>query len=299
MFEMVRLEVEAVPKYAVPEVVSAVVEANEMVPLVAERDPMVAVPTVAVFVKKFVDDAVVAKKDVDVACWSDVLPVAVMVPAASDPMVAVLEKSAELDAVVEKKDVEVAKVMLAKTEAKFVEVPLRVERLVDDAYVEKKRDDVAFASVTSALKVLVPVQVLLVERSEEPVERQTPLIEKQPAVMLKPLVAVEVAVPVRLRAVVWIPAAKVEVEMLVTARLVTVVVPAPSVPAKDPVPPVKDAMVAALEKRLVEEAVVVKKAVEVAFVRLAKMEKSVEDVAAPVAKRVEDAVVAKKDVEVA
>jgi hypothetical protein len=148
MFEMVRFEVEAVPEKMVPEVVSAVVEANEMVPLVAVREPMVAVPTVAVFVKKFVDDAVVAKKVVEVACWSEVLPVAVMVPAARDPIVAVLEKSAELDAVVAKSAVEVLKVMLPKTEANLVDVPLSVEKFVDDAVVAKKDVAVALPRVT-------------------------------------------------------------------------------------------------------------------------------------------------------
>ena len=121
--------------------------------------------------------------------------VAVMAPAVRVPIVAEFEKRAELDAVVANDADDDEKVMLPKTDAKLVEVLLRAEKFVEEAYEEKRRDDVALASTTSPLKVLVPVQVLLVERSEDPVERQTPLIEKQPEEISNPTLDVEVAKP--------------------------------------------------------------------------------------------------------
>ena len=78
--------------------------------------------------------------------------------------------------------------------ANFVEVPLRVLRLVEEAVVAKKAVEVAFERVTSLLKVLVPVHVLLVESRDEPVERHVPLMEKQPEVRLMPFAKVDEAV---------------------------------------------------------------------------------------------------------
>ena len=59
-------------------------------------------------------------------------------------------------------------------------------KLVDDAVVEKKLVEVAFASVTFALNVFVPVQVLFEARSDVPVTRQLPPTAKQPAAILTP-----------------------------------------------------------------------------------------------------------------
>ena len=83
---------------------------SPVTPSVPEIEPLpaVSVPIAAVLVKKLVDEAVVAKNVVDVACWRLVFPVAVSAPAESVPIVAALEKRFDDDAVVEKKLVAVA-----------------------------------------------------------------------------------------------------------------------------------------------------------------------------------------------
>jgi hypothetical protein len=80
MEETVRLVVEAVPEYAIPEVVMLVVEAFVMVAVFAVAEPSVADPIVALVEKRFVLEAVVEKKDVEVAFASVTLPVKVLVP---------------------------------------------------------------------------------------------------------------------------------------------------------------------------------------------------------------------------
>ena len=120
MLEMVRLEVEAVPLYAVPLVVCEVedayasvtavplkVKSDELVIFVPSKystplvfppvvvavppfaiesalgrvsDPTVREPMTPLFAYKFVDDAVVEKNDVEVACPSVTLPLNVLVP---------------------------------------------------------------------------------------------------------------------------------------------------------------------------------------------------------------------------
>lgn len=67
------------------------------------------------------------------------------------------------------------------------------------------------------------------------VSRHTPPTEKQPVAISKPFAAVVVA-PVRLRAVACTPPANVDVDVFVTTRFVTVVVPAESVDENAPVP---------------------------------------------------------------
>ena len=73
------------------------------------------------------------------------------------------------------------------------------------------------------------------------------------------------------------PPEKVEVEVLVTTRFVAVVVPAPSVPLKEPVPPVTVPMVAVLERRSVVEArPETYRALEVALMKVLLVNKVVE-----------------------
>jgi hypothetical protein len=141
-------------RYEAPETESAVEDAYGSVfaPVALETiEPVTAkpasVPKRAVVAERFVDDAVVAKNVVEVACCSEVLPVAVMVPAASEPMVAEFEKRFVEEAVVEKKAVEVANVMLPKTAASFVVEALRAVKLVDEAVVAKKVVEVELPSV--------------------------------------------------------------------------------------------------------------------------------------------------------
>jgi hypothetical protein len=229
----------------------------------AVSEPMLDVPIVSVLEKSAELDAVVAKSAVEVAN--------VICPKMAASLVVEALSAVKLvdEAVVAKNDVEVPA------------VALKLPRVV------------------RPLNVLAPVKVLMSPRSVEdaarPVLMQTPFTAKHPAVRLIPcepvdvavklmraklaLPRVEVALPEIVRALVMpsdvvvallkkavVELARVAKKFVVVAfdavSVPSVLAPVtPSVPLNDPLPAVRDPIVAALEKRFVDDAVVAKNVV--------------------------------------
>jgi hypothetical protein len=187
----------------------------------------------------------------------------VMEPVLSAPADVMLKRVAPVESTKRRK----SPVCPAVEEAKRIMPPVDVARRVrSELKPAKSEEPINMESSASLGRRKLPPSV----HSEEPLPpTQEVPIAKHPDAREIPFANVEVAPPVWFRAKRSTPPANVEVEVLVTERLVAVVEPAPRVPPTVVGPKVEFPAVSAVAKRLVEEAVAEKRLVVVAALPVA------------------------------